>query len=119
MKRAVVLACLGLTGSLLVAVSAPRLFAGGEAITWWFSSAFSSGRTANSIALYAGMLILAGAWLALGTCARARIVAPSTLCVIGGVWALPLLAGPPLFSHDVYSYLAQGTIAHLSHNPYH
>ena len=31
----------------------------------------------------------------------------------------PLALGPALFSHDVYSYLAQGTILHLGLNPYH
>jgi hypothetical protein len=115
MKRAVVLACLGLTGSLLVALSGPRLFGGGDAITWWFSPSFPSGH----FAFYAGMVLMAGAWLALGACARARYLQPRALWLIGGLWALPLLAGPPLFSHDVYSYLAQGTIAHLGRDPYH
>ncbi len=32
---------------------------------------------------------------------------------------VPLVLGPALFSRDVYSYLAQGTIVHLGLNPYH
>jgi alpha-1,6-mannosyltransferase len=114
MKRAVVLACLGLTGSLLVALSGPQLFSGGDALTWWFSPRLSSGH----FVFYAGMVLLAGAWLALGASAREGVLAPRALWLIGGLWALPLLAGPPLFSHDVYSYLAQGTITHLGRNPY-
>jgi alpha-1,6-mannosyltransferase len=39
--------------------------------------------------------------------------------IIGAVWCVPLVAGPPLFSHDVYSYMAQGEILHLGLNPYH
>ncbi len=115
MKRAVVLACLGLTGSLLMTLSGPRLFGGGDQVTWWFSPSFPSAH----FAFYAGMLLLAGAWLALGTCAREGVLAPRALWLIAAVWALPLAVGPPLFSHDVYSYLAQGTIAHLGRNPYH
>ena len=37
---------------------------------------------------------------------------------IAAVWLVPLALAPPLFSRDVYSYLAQGTILHLGHNPY-
>ena len=32
---------------------------------------------------------------------------------------MPLLLCAPVFSRDVYSYFAQGTILHLGHNPYH
>ena len=38
--------------------------------------------------------------------------------MIGAAWLLPLALAPALFSRDVYSYLAQGTILHLGHNPY-
>jgi hypothetical protein len=38
--------------------------------------------------------------------------------VIAGIWCIPLFAGPPLFSQDVYSYLAQGTLVHLGLDPY-
>ena len=34
------------------------------------------------------------------------------------VWAIPLVLAPPLFSRDVYSYLAQGAILHLGRDPY-
>ena len=115
MKRAVVLACLGLTGSLLVALSAPRLFSGGDALTWWFSPKVGS----QHLVFYAGMVLLAGAWLLLGAFAREGILGPRALWLVGALWALPLFAGPPLFSHDVYSYLAQGTITHLGRDPYH
>jgi alpha-1,6-mannosyltransferase len=35
------------------------------------------------------------------------------------LWVAPLVLAPPLFSRDVYSYLAQGEILHLGLNPYH
>jgi hypothetical protein len=35
-----------------------------------------------------------------------------------GVWVLPLLIAPPLFSEDAYSYVAQGTMVVHGINPY-
>ncbi len=60
------------------------------------------------------MVLLTIAWLALlrtGIDRRAGLV-------VAGLWALPLALGPPLFSSDVYSYLAQGAILHRGHDPY-
>jgi hypothetical protein len=34
------------------------------------------------------------------------------------LWCLPLALGPSLFSRDIYSYIAQGTLLHLGRNPY-
>ena len=33
-------------------------------------------------------------------------------------WGIPFFVGPPLFSRDLYSYVAQGLIAHRGLNPY-
>ncbi|MFP5416989.1 MAG: polyprenol phosphomannose-dependent alpha 1,6 mannosyltransferase MptB [Actinomycetes bacterium] len=35
-----------------------------------------------------------------------------------GWWSLPLLLAPPIFSHDAYSYAAQGWLIHNGFNPY-
>lgn len=63
---------------------------------------------------YAGIVALSAAWLGLGR------LAPTTrrLYLIASIWCLPLLLAPPLFSHDAYSYLAQGTLVHLGLDPY-
>jgi len=110
-------AALGLAGSALVTLAGSRLATGG-AITWWFS-ALGSSASANTVALYAGMLLLALAWLGLGRSMRTHPLAPARLYLIGAAWALPLALGPALFSKDVYSYLALGTLLHLGLNPYH
>ncbi|HBX81718.1 MAG TPA: hypothetical protein DEH05_11520, partial [Propionibacteriaceae bacterium] len=34
------------------------------------------------------------------------------------MWSLPLLAAPPIFSHDAYSYAAQGWLMYNGLNPY-
>jgi alpha-1,6-mannosyltransferase len=75
------------------------------------------------IGVYFGVVLLIAAWALLG-----RLLlgdgppAPRALLVTLAVWAAPLLLAPPLFSRDVYSYLAQGAMvdAHLdvyTHGP--
>ncbi|WP_051970903.1 polyprenol phosphomannose-dependent alpha 1,6 mannosyltransferase MptB [Kitasatospora azatica] len=60
---------------------------------------------------YFGMVLLVAAWLLLGRAIRSP-ERPSQrwLLYTLGWWAAPLVLGPPLFSRDVYSYLAQGAL---------
>jgi hypothetical protein len=106
-------AAVGGTGAAAIAAAAPRLV--GHVPRWWFSPQLAH---LNTPILYAGMTALVIAWLLLARASLAGAVSPAKLSVIGGLWSVPLLLGPPLFSHDVYSYLAQGTIAHLGLSPY-
>jgi hypothetical protein len=111
--------CLGLVGSVLVAFAGPRIVNGG-AISWWYAPTWPPSRSANLVALYVGMAALSAAWLALGRVLEGpRGVRQFELWIIGALWLVPLALGPALFSRDVYSYLAQGTILHLGLSPYH
>lgn len=107
-------ALLGLAGSLLVAYAAPRGL-GDSVVGWWYMPSAPTGRNASRALLYGGMVALCLGWLGLGR----ALPSSRRLLVIAGLWALPLALAPPLFSRDVYSYLAQGTIMHLGHSPYH
>jgi hypothetical protein len=92
----------------------------GSSIRWWFTLHVPPGHSADVALFYAGMAALCIAWLGLGhRLRRAPGTKTSRLLLIGALWCLPLVAGAPLFSHDVYSYLAQGDILHLGLNPYH
>jgi alpha-1,6-mannosyltransferase len=107
---------LGLVGSALAAFTGSRLLGSG-AVRWWYTAGFPSSHVASKIVFWLGIASLCVAWLGLGRCVdRARL---SRLWWVGALWCLPFLLGPPLFSHDVYSYLAQGTLVHLGHSPYH
>src|SRR3984885_15019284 len=67
--------------------------------------------------LGAGMMALAGLMLgrfALGKRRMSRGELDRTLLL----WVLPLLIAPPMFSKDVYSYLAQSQICRLGLDPY-
>jgi alpha-1,6-mannosyltransferase len=107
---------LGLLGSALAAFTGSRLL-GSDGVRWWYTASFPSGHTANKILFWLGIAALCAAWLGLGRATERTT--PAELWTIGALWCLPLLLGPPLFSRDVYSYLAQGTLIHLGHSPYH
>ena len=68
--------------------------------------------------VYIGLGLLIWAWVRLGRHVRAGRVGTPELIRIAIVWVLPLLISPPLFSKDVYSYLAQGDLALHGWNPY-
>jgi hypothetical protein len=107
---------LGLAGSILITVTAPRLTGGG----WWFNVDLPPGGGANNVVFYLGIAALTCAWLGTGArLARSPEMRLSELWTAGAIWCAPLLLAPPLFSRDIYSYLAQGAIFHLGRNPYH
>lgn len=113
-------AVLGLVGSALCAYAGTRLMGGGNANRWWFHAPVPSGHEPAKAVFWAGVVALCGAWLGLGlTLKRASTISPKALWIVGAAWCLPFLVGPPLFSHDVYSYIAQGTLVHIGHSPYH
>jgi alpha-1,6-mannosyltransferase len=107
-------AAVGLAGSALVAYAAPRAVAD-HVVGWWYMPGAPSGRGHSLVLVYIGMVVLCAAWLALGRALPSRRM----LLVIAAAWMAPLALAPPLFSRDVYSYLAQGLILHLGHSPYH
>jgi alpha-1,6-mannosyltransferase len=71
------------------------------------------------LGFYAGVLLLLGAWVAVGLHARRGSLTVARCWLLLGCWGLPLFLGPPVFSRDVYSYIAQGLLAHHAFNPYH
>jgi alpha-1,6-mannosyltransferase len=75
------------------------------------------------VGVYFGVVLLIAAWALLGGLVRGPgPPAPRALLLVLATWAAPLLLAPPLFSRDVYSYLAQGAMveAHMdvyAHGP--
>ncbi|NKQ26945.1 polyprenol phosphomannose-dependent alpha 1,6 mannosyltransferase MptB [Streptomyces galbus] len=105
-------ACLALGGETAGALPARELLAP------------SSPRAAlGLVGVYCGLVLLTAAWALLGRLVGgADRPSPRALTLVLAVWAAPLLLAPPLFSRDVYSYLAQGAMvdAHLdvyAHGP--
>ncbi|MEC3976645.1 polyprenol phosphomannose-dependent alpha 1,6 mannosyltransferase MptB [Amycolatopsis sp. H20-H5] len=75
-----------------------------------------------SLALgFSGMALMVLAWLMLGRFSRpdrARVATQGQLARTITMWVAPLLFIPPLFSRDVYSYVAQSEIVRRGMDPY-
>ncbi|KUO17812.1 polyprenol phosphomannose-dependent alpha 1,6 mannosyltransferase MptB [Streptomyces dysideae] len=75
------------------------------------------------VGVHFGVVLLIAAWALLGRLIRRPDPpTPRALLLVLAIWAAPLLLAPPLFSRDVYSYLAQGAMvdAHIdvyAHGP--
>jgi len=69
------------------------------------------------VLVYGGLLLLMRVWLRLAEVMKNHVGAPlKKLWWIFGLWSIPMVVAPPLFSRDVFSYAAQGemTAAHIS-----
>jgi hypothetical protein len=103
---------LGLGGSVLLAVGG--LAAGAMPAQVPFGLAILRRHPGWGIVLaYTGLVLLIAAWWHLGHLVRSATgerPTPKQLMVTLAVWSAPLLLAPPLFSRDVYSYLAQGAM---------
>ncbi|MFG1797950.1 alpha-(1-_6)-mannopyranosyltransferase A [Nocardia sp. NPDC049149] len=85
---------------------------------------FGHGYALSTIVIWIGVLLMITAWVRLG---RATIgkgtgldagVTLNELRAIVGIWITPLLFAVPMFSRDVYSYLAQGALLRDGYDPY-
>lgn len=68
-----------------------------------------------------GVLMVVVSWLWLGKLSwpgRVRMLSRTQLQRTVIMWALPLAIAPPLFTRDMYAYLAQSEIAHRGLDPY-
>ncbi|MDN5571338.1 MAG: polyprenol phosphomannose-dependent alpha 1,6 mannosyltransferase MptB [Propionibacteriaceae bacterium] len=110
---------LGLVGTLLLVVGSltpaylPQAspfwpFMRAVGLDNWWARALGTGL----VILAVGCLIVA--WLRL----RPTIYVDVKHWAVLAWWSLPLLAAPPIFSHDAYSYAAHGWLMHNGLNPY-
>jgi alpha-1,6-mannosyltransferase len=116
----------GLTGTLLMAIGG--LGAGAlpvpNPVFGLRLLGLPSRNTTIAIAVtYTGICLLVLAWLWVGKMLRARgavppAPTPAQLARTAVMWAVPLALAPPLFSRDVYSYLAQSATLARGLDPY-
>jgi hypothetical protein len=121
---------IGLAGSATVLFGvalpgSPFTARGTEA--WFFGTSPGSGpsivgadhRFAGLLLVYGGIAVMLGSWFEMVRTLRrspdSGLGAPIAIAV---AWAAPILAMPPLFSRDVYSYAAQGEMVQRGINPY-
>jgi alpha-1,6-mannosyltransferase len=115
----------GTTGSLLMGLgslgagTAPVL--GNPVVGLPVLGLFTRMPTASLAVAYTGIAMMVLAWLWLGALAapgRARLITRAQLDRTMLLWAAPLLAAPPMFSRDVYSYLAQSAMVNRGLDSY-
>ena len=79
---------------------------------------YGHGHDLATAVLYLGLGLVIWAWVRLGRMVRNHHVGSIAVVIAVAAWALPLLFAPPLFSKDIYSYLAQGQLALHGFDPY-
>jgi alpha-1,6-mannosyltransferase len=114
---------LGLLGSLLMAVGG--FGAGGVLVhdpvltgTPLAAWRFGHGYDLAVMVVYLGLGLEVWGWVLLGRDVLARRTCGRAVLTTAVVWMLPVVVGPPLFTRDVFSYLAQGTMPLLGLDPY-
>lgn len=117
---------LGLTGALLMGISA--LGSGAFPAPHPLNGLRVIGLPARNVTLaiavtYAGLLMVVTAWLWIArmlTARGARHPAPERreLTRTALMWGIPLALAPPMFSKDIYSYLAQSATLARGIDPY-
>ena len=73
-------------------------------------------RTISTFVVLIGVILLASAWWQLRTMLDA--LTPRAILLVAGLWSLPLMLAPPLFSRDVYAYAGQGNLVANHIDPY-
>lgn len=117
---------LGIAGSLLVTAGS---FGVGDVprnettlqtmhLTWLY---FGHGKTLSSIAFWLGVALMVISWVQVGRTLHADTSFDRPTRALG--WAsliqsAPLMIAVPLYSRDVYAYLAQGALLRDGFNPY-
>jgi alpha-1,6-mannosyltransferase len=113
-------ACVGVLGTILVVFGAGlpgSPFTSKLPGSWFFGVGPSSNSQWLSLVLvYGGMVVLLSGWLSL--VAVATHCSLRQLTAVLGMWIVPLLVSPPLFSRDVYDYAASGKLVSAGYNPY-
>ncbi|GAA5167932.1 polyprenol phosphomannose-dependent alpha 1,6 mannosyltransferase MptB [Pseudonocardia eucalypti] len=79
---------------------------------------FGHGYNLAVMVTYFGLALAVWAWVLLGRDVLSRRAGGRAVLSSALLWTVPIVASPPLFSRDPYSYLAYGTLALQGHDPY-
>ncbi|TDP91158.1 polyprenol phosphomannose-dependent alpha 1,6 mannosyltransferase MptB [Labedaea rhizosphaerae] len=79
---------------------------------------YGHGKMLATATLYIGFALVVWAWVRLGRHVLAGRVAARPVLLAAVCWAIPMLFSPPVFTRDVFSYLAQGAQALHGFDPY-
>jgi hypothetical protein len=111
----------GFCGSLLVAAGGTfmgRLVATPSVHVLVLLQARPQARATGFVLVFSGLVLLTAAWLGLGMRVRGAVDGVRHVVLAAGLWATPLMLTPPLFSNDVWSYVADGQLVAQGRSPY-
>lgn len=116
-------ALLGVLGSALITLASPgagslRLsdpFLERLHLSWM---RFGHGQQLSMALLYLGVGLMLLAWVRVGRLVLAERISANGLRATIAAWVLPMLVASPIYSRDVYSYLAQGALLRDGFDPY-
>ncbi len=126
LRQLSILRRVGTTGALLMAVSSVSSYGAANPIPnpvdgYRILGLLSRIGPASLAISYTGIGLVVMAWFLLGRLVvpgRMRRLTRTQLTHTLAMWAVPFLVTPPLFSRDMYSYLAVGQMMKLGFNPY-
>ncbi|GGU27727.1 hypothetical protein GCM10010178_19960 [Lentzea flava] len=79
---------------------------------------YGHGHDLAFMVLFAGLGLMVLSWVRLGRLVLTGEAGGRVVSVAAAAWTAPLIIAPPLYSRDVYSYLAQGAVALRGFDPY-
>ena len=79
---------------------------------------YGHGRELAMALVYLGVALLAWSWVRLGREVLAHRAGGRAVLTTALVWIAPTLVAPPLFTRDIFSYLAQGALPLEGFDPY-
>ena len=100
-----------LSSSQLGAIPRPHSY------KWFLSIQVGTGALAH-LYLYLSIIGFVLAWWALGAGVESGWLTVKRIAITFLAWATPFFLGVPVFSRDIYSYIAQGDLVHRGLNPY-
>ncbi|PPK71447.1 polyprenol phosphomannose-dependent alpha 1,6 mannosyltransferase MptB [Actinokineospora auranticolor] len=114
---------LGTAGSLMILLSAfgaagvlvndPVL--GHGPLSWL---RYGHGQMLATATIYLGFGLVVWAWVRLGRHVLAGRVSSRPVLIAAAAWMAPLVISPPVFTRDVFSYIAQGMLPLYGQDPY-
>lgn len=118
----------GCLGVVLIALGAHSPAYLPRSSPWWrmlqaLNAEGTPAKLVGTVVTLVGALLLVDAWLKLrprltSTSAGGGVYSDIKHWAVLLIWGAPFLLAPPIFSHDAYSYAAQGWLVHNGVNPY-
>lgn len=79
---------------------------------------YGHGHDLAFLVLFTGLAFMVVSWVRLGRLVLRGEAGGRIVALAAAAWTAPLIIAPPLYSRDVYSYLAQGAVALRGFDPY-